>query len=162
MDIQKLKKPEGGHLKPMSPEVQLPEKGVEKERALDTVSKQKEVKIEQKVESAPIVATTKKTPATTLATEKDELTLQIEKVLEEDIEDIYFNMPPDAQKQFRKKGEETANKIKKLLGEIKIKTKEIIKLIVEWLRVIPNVNKFFIEQEAKIKAEKIFNIKSPK
>ena len=39
-----------------------------------------------------------------------------------------------------------------------IQMKKILKLIREWLLIIPGVNKFFLEQEAKIKAEKIQQI----
>ena len=71
-------------------------------------------------------------------------------------------MSKEDQEAFKKKGEETAGKIKELLKSFKDKTKEIVKLIKSWLKMLPGVNKFFIEQEAKIKTDKILNIKNPK
>jgi hypothetical protein len=39
-----------------------------------------------------------------------------------------------------------------------IKAKEVLKLIVIWLRFIPHVNKYFLEQESKIKTDKILDL----
>ena len=56
-------------------------------------------------------------------------------------------------------GEETASKIAQLLEAAKVKTRKIFDLIVKWLRIIPGINRFFLEQEAKIKADKILRLK---
>lgn len=85
---------------------------------------------------------------------------QIEKTLEEGLEEIYLSMPPDKQAQFRAAGEETAKKINGLLAHAKIKIKKIIALIKKWLSIIPGINKFFLEQEAKIKVDKIVKLRS--
>ncbi len=81
---------------------------------------------------------------------------EIECILEEGLRELYLNMPHEIQPSFKKKGEETAEKI---IGLIRENTKniiwKIIKLISEWLRMIPNVKEYFVEQEAKIKADKI-------
>ncbi|MDP3245251.1 MAG: hypothetical protein Q8M83_06390 [bacterium] len=86
---------------------------------------------------------------------KDEVLTQVEKILEEDLEDIYFNLPPETRQKFHDKGEETAGKIRLILGQAKIQVKKILNLIRDWLKIIPGVNKFFLEQEAKIKTDKI-------
>ena len=57
--------------------------------------------------------------------------------------------------EFKIKGEETAGKIRELLKSTHIKVKKIFRLIYEWLRLLPGVNKFFLEQEAKIKTDNI-------
>lgn len=81
---------------------------------------------------------------------------QIEKVLEEDLGEIYNNLTPQDQKIFKTKGEETARSIFQLVyHKTKVKVKKIIKLIRNWLKAVPGINKFFLEQEAKIKADKI-------
>ena len=160
MVVQKPKKIEKGP-RQGKPEVRVPERSVEKvpEKATE---QQKVVEVEKELDvSAPTPTTEEEaTPAT--PSEKDDLTLQIEKVLEEDLGEIYFNMSPEKQKEFTKKGEETATGIRKLMGSLKIKTKEVVKLISDWLKVVPGINKFFIEQETKIKADKILEIKNPK
>ena len=64
-------------------------------------------------------------------------------------------MPPQTQEAFRAKGEETASKIRQLLTAAHVNIKKILFLICDWLKMIPGVNIFFLEQEAKIKADKI-------
>ena len=60
---------------------------------------------------------------------------------------------------FKKAGEETVAQIDVLLSETKLRINKIIDLIKKWLKMIPGVNKFFLEQEAKIKTDKIIKIK---
>ncbi len=84
---------------------------------------------------------------------------QIEHIMAKDLEKIYFNLSPAKQKEFKIKGEQTASEINKLLSKVKVKAKEIVKLIIKWLSLIPGVNKFFLEQEAKIKADEILRLK---
>ncbi len=94
-----------------------------------------------------------------IPTVKDELTIRVEKIMEEGLADAYKEMTTIQQQEFKIKGEETAWKIRELFKKTHIKIKEIFKLLVEWLRLLPGVNKFFIEQEAKIKADKILAVK---
>lgn len=84
---------------------------------------------------------------------------QIEKVLEKDLAEIYLNLSPDKQEEFRARGEETAREINKLLQKTRVKAREVIDLIKKWLSVIPGINKYFLEQEAKIKADEILRLK---
>ena len=90
---------------------------------------------------------------------RDELTIKIEKVLEEGLGDSFQRLSPIAKQEFKIKGEETANKIRELMNSAKIKVKKIIRLILEWLKMLPGVNHFFLEQEAKIKTDKILQLK---
>ena len=80
---------------------------------------------------------------------------EIESIMEKNIEEIYAQMPPDKQKQFKTKGEETAIKIDTLLHKTKINIKKIMNLIKKWLSMIPGVNSFFLEQSSKIKTDEI-------
>lgn len=79
----------------------------------------------------------------------------IEKILQEGLEETYKTMDPISQAQFKAQGEDTAKAINILMRKTKVKVKEIVDLIIKWLKIIPGVNKFFIEQEAKIKADKL-------
>ncbi len=83
----------------------------------------------------------------------------IDNVLSEGLNDIFLKMSVSEQKAFKQKGEETVGKINELLGHTRVKINKIIKLIREWLKMIPGINKFFLEQETKIKADKIIKIK---
>lgn len=82
---------------------------------------------------------------------------KIEGILEEGLGEAYQRMNPVDQHEFRIKGEETAIEIMKIISLPKIKIKKIIALIISWLKIIPGVNRFFLEKEAKIKAEKILS-----
>ena len=90
---------------------------------------------------------------------RDEITLRVEKIMEEGLQDAYRELTPIQREEFKIKGEKTAMEIRAILQTGKIKIKKIFKLILEWLRLLPGVNKFFIEQEAKIKADKIISLK---
>jgi len=84
---------------------------------------------------------------------------EIEDVLSHDLKDIYLQMPLNKQAEFKMKGEETAREINSLLDMAKIEVGKIIGLIRKWLQIIPGINAFFIEQEAKIKADEIIRLK---
>jgi hypothetical protein len=86
---------------------------------------------------------------------KDPLTQRVESILEEDLTDMYLSLSPADQQAFKQKGEETLSKIRMLLNQTKVNAKKIFQLIREWLKMIPGVNRFFLEQEAKIKTDKI-------
>ncbi|NCN25195.1 hypothetical protein COT94_03845 [Candidatus Falkowbacteria bacterium CG10_big_fil_rev_8_21_14_0_10_37_14] len=80
---------------------------------------------------------------------------EIENVLEEDLGDLYFQLPPQEQQRFKVEGEKTAQNINNLLSDLKLKVSRVAGLIRGWLQLIPGVNKFFLEQETKIKTDKI-------
>ncbi len=132
---------------PATPEeVSVPEKASEKP----------EPAAEQSAPSATASATTP-ADAPSLSPEQ-ERAAQIEKILEEDLSSVYFNLPEEKREEFRYKGEMTANQINVLLGSAKIKVKKIISLIKSWLTLIPGVNKFFLEKEANLKTGRIINL----
>ncbi len=116
-------------------------------------------KPEPSAETAPTAqtATTNVAEPVTL-TPQQERAAQIEQILEEDLSSVYFNLPEDKREEFRYKGEQTAQEIGTLLDSTKIKVKKIIGLIKTWLLLIPGVNKFFLEQEAKLKADRIIKL----
>jgi hypothetical protein len=86
----------------------------------------------------------------------------IENVLAKDLDDVFMSMPPKQRLEFKVEGEETARKINAMLDDAKIKIKKIIVLIRKWLSMVPGVNKFFLEQEVKIKTDEILRMKDLK
>jgi len=140
----------------------LPEKNgevirVEKEPALEK-EKQPEITKEDKGDEVAEVTRKVAPPTDQVAPAvpaKDQTTVQIENILSDDLTDMFLKMPPDKQMAFKKAGEETAQKIKVMLDEGKFKARKVVDLIKDWLKMIPGVNKFFLEQEAKIKTDKI-------
>lgn len=85
---------------------------------------------------------------------------QVESILAEDLAGIYLSLAPEKRLEFKIKGEETAGKINQLLAKAKINIGEIIKLIKKWLSIIPGLNAYFLEKEAKIKADEIIKMKN--
>ena len=90
---------------------------------------------------------------------RDQATQRLEKILEEGLNESFQRLSPIAQQEFKIKGEETAVKIRDLLKSGHSKAKKIFKLILEWLRLLPGINRFFLEQEAKIKTDRILQAK---
>lgn len=85
----------------------------------------------------------------------------VEEILSAGLAETYNQLDPATQQQFRVVGEQTANKISVLLQDSRVQVKKIVDLIINWLRIIPGVNQFFLEQEAKIKADKILTLRPP-
>lgn len=128
------------------------EKPIEKPVTAEISAQKEEAEDEERVVLVPPIG---QSEGVMLA---DSLMEKIEKVLEEDLGDVYLKMTPDEQRIFKEKGEETASKIRILIQRFRIRVKEILKLIKEWLNAIPGVNKFFLEQESKIKTDKILEM----
>ncbi|OGH64611.1 MAG: hypothetical protein A3J66_00750 [Candidatus Magasanikbacteria bacterium RIFCSPHIGHO2_02_FULL_47_14] len=86
---------------------------------------------------------------------RDELTQQVETILEEGLKDAFKELTPLQREKFKIEGEKIAWEIRNLIRSTKVKVKGIFSLIVEWLKLLPGVNRFFLVQEAKIKTDKI-------
>lgn len=86
--------------------------------------------------------------------------IQIDACLSEGLNETFLAMTPAKQKIFKEEGEATAKKINVLLDATKINISKIVKLIKHWLGLITGINRFFLDQEAKIKADKIVRIKN--
>ena len=86
---------------------------------------------------------------------KDPHLIEVEKVLSEGLAETYQNLPPQIQIKFRKQGEQIAQIICQMIETARVQIKKITKLIYNWLKIIPGINRLFLEQEAKIKADKI-------
>lgn len=84
---------------------------------------------------------------------------EIDQILSDGLKEIYVNMSADKQRQFKQVGEQTVRVINEMLDESKVKVNKIITLIRSWLSLIPGVNKFFLEQETKIRVDKIMKLK---
>lgn len=87
--------------------------------------------------------------------QKSPMIKRIEGILEEDLNEVYFKMTDEKKKEFKRVGEETAMSIAEILKNPKYKIKNVLDLIRKWLLLIPGINKFFLEQEAKIKTDKL-------
>ena len=81
---------------------------------------------------------------------------------EENLGDLYFQMDEAHRKMFRAEGEKTVREIDWLVSSAKATVSKVLYLIRRWLMLIPGVNKFFLEQEAKIKTDKVMKIVNEK
>lgn len=90
---------------------------------------------------------------------RDAVTRQVETIMEEGLKDAFQALTPIQKQEFKIKGEETSRKIRDLLRGAHIKVKKIFRLLLDWLKLLPGVNRFFLEQEAKIKADRIIGLK---
>lgn len=89
---------------------------------------------------------------------KDEATKKVESVLEEGLEETYRALDAPTQKKFRDEGERVVREIAGMLKKAKMKARKILELIRGWLRIIPHINRYFLDQEAKIKTDRIMHL----
>ena len=136
-------------------EKEIPAQEKEKIKRLEDVRKAIISEIEQMNNLAPA----KIGPVASIMAAQSKQQKQIENILASGLNEIYLSLAPEKQKIIKKTGEETARKINKLLSKARINIGAIVKLIKKWLSLIPGINRYFIEQEAKIKADEIIKIK---
>lgn len=94
-------------------------------------------------------------PTPSVRSAKDPLTRDIERILEENLADSFASMSPEQQQKFASEGERVTATLRQIIKSGVIHMKKILSLISGWLRMIPGVNRYFLEKESKIKAEKI-------
>lgn len=90
---------------------------------------------------------------------KDPRLIQIEEILSDGLGDIFYTLPDTARQEFRHNGEEAAKKILIILSGTKEKIGKVFQIIFNWLKTLPGVNRLFVEQQAKIKLDKILEWK---
>jgi len=107
------------------------------------------------LEEDAVVSTTSLPAHSPTSLPKDEVTVEVEKILEEGLQTYYNEMPETAQARFRTKGVEVSTQIANMVRVFHLQAKKVLKLIRDWLLTIPGVNRFFLEQEAKIKTDRL-------
>lgn len=85
----------------------------------------------------------------------DPVYLEVEHVLEEGLQSYYQTMNPKVQQLFKTRGEELANTLSDMVRSAHVQIAKVVDLIRRWLMLIPGVNRLFLEQEAKIRADRI-------
>lgn len=89
---------------------------------------------------------------------KDDVTIEVEKILEYGLGDYIPDMPEEARERFLKKGGEVAAQLSVMVRTLNVQVSLVVGLIKEWLLTIPGVNRYYIEQEAKIKTDQIVEL----
>ncbi|PWB38942.1 MAG: hypothetical protein C3F02_00860 [Parcubacteria group bacterium] len=134
-----------------SPEnIGLPEKKAENFNAVSDIAEEKQPASPVILPSLPVSVPS--TGGTPIYLEK------VEQILAENMDSIFLSMDAASQNTFKIKGEQTAHKIVGLLSQTRVKLKDVINVIIDWLRLIPHVNRYYLEQEAKLKADAIMRL----
>lgn len=89
---------------------------------------------------------------------KSKVRKRIEAVMTEDLSELYQHMDPPTKAAFKTQAQIVASRIEEMIATATVRARDIIELIRAWLRMIPGMNKFFLEQETKIKSDKIADI----
>ncbi|MBD3281514.1 hypothetical protein GF391_02090 [Candidatus Uhrbacteria bacterium] len=71
---------------------------------------------------------------------------------------LFTELPPDTQKAFKEKGEALADDIVAAFQSSKLDPAQLQTDIKEWLRLIPGVNRPWLEQMATLKKDKIMHL----
>ena len=133
---------------------------VQKEQTTTSPLQEKEGTIDQAVDTLKrAVGRKPKKTIQQVQTPRDELTMRVEKIMEEHLSEAYQSLDATKKQEFKIAGEKTAYAIRQLLKKTHVKVKKILKLLLRWLMLLPGVNRYFLEQEAKIKADKIIALK---
>ncbi len=114
--------------------------------------------LKEKSEEAESPSLPQVLPQASQLASKEPALVEIENILAEGLMEVYNRMPQALQGEFKAEGERVASRIRAMLEQAKFKVHEVIKMIRKWLGMIPGVNKFFLEQEAKIKTDRIVGL----
>ncbi len=135
------------------------EKKEQKEKEEIDVDKNKEEKLRQEATQKIASKDEDNSKDNNLDNEQTRRMKEIDKILSEGMSNIFLNLPENKQQEFKREGERTVVKINEMMQKAKVKVNKIINLIKHWLKIIPNTNKYYLEQEAKIKTDKLLKLK---
>ena len=134
-------------------DVEADERAFEAEAADEEQNEFLEKEEPEKAPTTPIPTKSASAQPVAQTPAKDAVTLRVEKILEEGLGPLYASLPDSAKPKFKQKGEVAANEITGMVRSLRFQAKRALQLIRDWLLTIPGVNKFFLEQEAKIKVD---------
>ncbi len=119
----------------------------------ESIQKEKEASMSEKEGGEPGAPVVNTNPS--YIAQKKHREEEVEDILEDDLDEVFVSMTPEKQQEFKDLGEETIHEINEELDNPKFSIKKVIALIKKWLSVVPGINKFFLEQETKIKSDAI-------
>lgn len=146
-----------------APETFRPEADVERLQAADK-TRQNEVETPPRINTDDRLAASSEQTPEPIRSETDStvpLETRVERLLAEGLKTIYAAMPPERRQQFKQAGESAARRLAALLAKPHPSVEAAIQTIVDWLKIIPDANPYYLEQEGTIKAEKIISLIHP-
>ncbi|OIO52237.1 hypothetical protein COY93_04395 [Candidatus Uhrbacteria bacterium CG_4_10_14_0_8_um_filter_58_22] len=147
-----LRRPESGR---------QPESGLELEPTAEGAAAESEPAEESADESVgqlPAVQTVAPAVIPAADRSRDMLLIEVEEKLEDNLWDAYRAMTPDLRLKFKMEGERIAQVVREGIATGRVVAHNILTMIVEWLGMIPGVNRWFLIQEAKIKTDALIKL----
>ncbi|MFH1430787.1 MAG: hypothetical protein ABIG71_04730 [Candidatus Uhrbacteria bacterium] len=90
---------------------------------------------------------------------KTPLREDIEAALADDrIRELYAALEPSVQQAFRVAAERLAARIEVMIAKQKLNIDDVHEEIVDWLHIIPTINRWFLVQEAKVKTDAMLKL----
>ncbi|MEY4744569.1 MAG: hypothetical protein RL272_514 [Candidatus Parcubacteria bacterium] len=89
---------------------------------------------------------------------KDKYRVRVERALEQNLWDLYFALPQGVREKFKEEGETAAAALRAAIETKRVRPSTVLHAVNRWLKTIPKVNPYFLEQEAKIKTDKIMEL----
>ena len=144
---------------PPAPEQAKAPEAAETRPAAETAPQGAEVRAAMP-EQAPAPVATAKTSAKADAApqEKDKYRVKVERILEQNLWDLYFALPQGSREKFKAEGEKAAATLRAAIEGKKVKPNQVLGAVHKWLKTIPRVNPYFLEQEAKIKTDQVMDL----
>lgn len=84
---------------------------------------------------------------------KDKYRVRVERVLEQNLWELYLALPQASREAFKAKGEAAAAALRSAMESKSVRPAQVLAPVHRWLKTIPHVNPYFLEQEAKIKTD---------
>lgn len=94
----------------------------------------------------------------TSAQKRDHVTVEVERILEAELGEYVDTLTPDEKDRFLRKGKEVSAVLADMVRNLRVHVKRALQLIRDWLMTLPGMNKFFLEQEAKIKTDRLLEL----
>ena len=142
-----------------SPETPKPVSGVEQEKSVEQsleIAQERVGEQQEQQQTAPSDTAPRHVVVSEPVLEmNDEWKVQILSVLDENLEDAMSDMSPAKKEEFLAAKKELAGKIRSMLDEAVVQFAAILLLVRKWLAMIPRVQTYFLEQESKLKTDKI-------
>lgn len=84
--------------------------------------------------------------------------MEIERKLEDGLWEAYKSMDPGLRARFKAEGERIAAVAREGIRSGKLAAQTLLEMIVNWLRMIPRVNGWFLVQDAKLKTDALIRM----
>lgn len=91
--------------------------------------------------------------------QKDPVRMKVERILEDNLWDLYRTLPQGSRAKFKEQGEALAATLRGSLDLPKFRADDAYTAVAKWLKTIPRVNPYFLQQEAKIKTDRYVKLR---